>query len=308
MDNGEKRQEILLESGTNEIEIMEFTIAGNTFGINVAKVREIMMHANVKPMPHAHPAVEGVFKPRELVITVVNLPYYLGIDNSERTDDKDLFIITNFNNLHIAFHVHTVEGIARFSWEQIEKPDATIYGGDEGIITGITEYDGRIITILDFEKIIADIAPETSIQISEIDDLGERSQTDVPIVIAEDSALLSKMIVDSLHKAGYNNTTKFDNGLEAWEYLAELGDQGSVDERVACIITDIEMPKMDGHRLTKLVKENSQLKHVPLIIFSSLISDEMRLKGESLGADAQLTKPEIGRLVTLMDSLIANSR
>ena len=113
---------ILLETGTNEIEIMEFTIDGNLYGINVAKVREIMLSAPVHPMPHAHPAVEGIFKPRDIVITVVDLPEYLS-GHTEPKGEKDLFIITNFNKMHIAFRVHTVVGISRISWRDIQKPD-----------------------------------------------------------------------------------------------------------------------------------------------------------------------------------------
>ena len=105
---------ILLESGTNEIEIMEFTIDNNLYGINVAKVREIIMPTKVKPMPHAHPAVEGIIKPRDIVITVVDLPTYLGAESQK--GEKDLFIITNFNKMYIAFRVHTVVGINRISW------------------------------------------------------------------------------------------------------------------------------------------------------------------------------------------------
>ena len=301
------KQEILLESGTNEMEIMEFTISGNTFGINVAKVREIMMAMPVKPMPHAHPAVEGVFKPRGIVMTVIDLPKYLGIVDPAHDGEKDLFIVANFNNMHIAFHVHTVVGIDRISWSQIEQTDKNIYCGNEGVVTGITEYDKRLITILDFEKIVVDIAPETGIQMSEIDELGDRPRDESPIVIAEDSVLLAKMIVDSLHKAGYANTTKFDNGQEAWDYLRSIRDDSDLKDKVACIITDIEMPKMDGHRLTKLCKDDAKLKQIPLIIFSSLVTDEMRIKGRQLGADEQLSKPEIGHLVSVIDHLLERS-
>ena len=118
---------ILLESGTNEIEIMKFTIGGNLFGINVAKVREIMISAPVKPMPHAHSAVEGIFKPRDTVLTVVDLPKYLGMDSPK--DEKDIFIITNFNKMFIAFRVHTVDRISRISWTDIQKPDKTVSVG-----------------------------------------------------------------------------------------------------------------------------------------------------------------------------------
>ena len=123
-------------------------------------------------------------------------------------------------------------------------------------------------------------------------------------MIAEDSPLLSKLITDSLKKAGYTNLILNSNGQEAWEKLCQYRDNNEIDTKVHCIITDIEVPIMDGHRLTKLVKSADDLKHLPLIIFSSLVNEEMRRKGEMLGADAQLTKPEIGHLVEAIDDLI----
>jgi two-component system chemotaxis response regulator CheV len=116
------------------------------------------------------------------------------------------------------------------------------------------------------------------------------------------------MIQESLHKAGYANLTCFANGLEMWEYLCKLKKEGTVDEKAALIITDIEMPQMDGHRLTKLVKDDPELKHIPLIIFSSLITEEMRVKGKQLGANEQMSKPEIGHLVSVMDHLLGQDK
>ena len=127
--------EILLESGTNEIEIMQFTIFGELYGINVAKVREIMMADKVKPVPHSHDAVEGIFKPRDILMTVIDLPKYLTGQTSD-VHDRNLFIITNFNKMYIAFRVHTVVGISRISWEDIQKPDNTISHGEKGVETG----------------------------------------------------------------------------------------------------------------------------------------------------------------------------
>jgi two-component system chemotaxis response regulator CheV len=197
-----------------------------------------------------------------------------------------------------------VVGIDRISWLQIQKPDPIIYGGDDGIATGIAQYNGRLITILDFEKIIAEISPATGIQTSDIDRLGPRKPQEDNIIIAEDSMLLSKMIVESLHKAGYTKTMKFNNGEETWEYLSGLREkEGSVLNHVSCLISDIEMPRMDGHRLTKLVKSDPVLKEIPVILFSSLINEEMRIKGRELGADDQISKPEIANLVTIVDRL-----
>lgn len=299
--------EILLESGTNEIEIMEFTIYDELYGINVAKVKEIMMSDRVKPMPHAHPAVEGIFKPRDTMLTVVDLPFYLSGRPTE-TGQKDLFVITNFNKMNIAFRVQTVVGIQRISWNDIQKPDKTLSRGSEGIATGIAQCRGQLVTILDFEKIVAEIAPETGIQLEEIEALGARQKNNSRIICVEDSVLLTKMVEQALRQAGYENLIQFNNGAEAWNYLSSIRDSEDLLERASLIITDIEMPKMDGHRLTKLVKSDEKLKQIPLIIFSSLISPEMEVKGREIGADEQLSKPEIGHLVTVMDELLAKGK
>lgn len=295
--------EILLESGTNEIEVMQFTIFGELYGINVAKVLEIMMADKVKPIPHSHSAVEGIFKPRETLLTVINLPKYLTGESGDKKD-RDLFIITNFNKMHIAFRVHSVVGISRISWEAIQKPDKALTNGEDGVATGIAQCGDNLVTILDFEKIVAEIAPETSIQVSEIDRLGDRMQREQSIILAEDSILLTKMISDSLARAGYTNLTTFNNGREAWEFLESIRSEPDFYTRAALLITDIEMPEMDGHRLTKLIKDDEKMKNMPVVIFSSLINEEMRIKGKQLGADEQLSKPEIGRLVEVMDALL----
>jgi two-component system chemotaxis response regulator CheV len=303
--NPDNQTTILLESGTNELEVVEFTISGELFGINVAKVKEIMMICKVKPMPKAHPVIEGVFKPRDQVIPVIDLAKYLGLPPSN-LPEKDVFIVASFNNMDFSFHVHSVVGIDRISWKNLQKPDHIIYGGEEGVATAIAEYGDRLITILDFEKIVSEISPQTGILYSDLDRLGERgtAMADKTIMVVEDSGLLSKMIIESLHRSGYTQTLKLNNGQEAWDYLSKVkATEEPVLSQVACIVSDIEMPQMDGHRLTKLVKNDSQLKEIPLILFSSLINEDMKKKGELLGADEQISKPEIAELVTLIDRL-----
>ena len=297
------KEGILLESGTNEIEIMKFTIQGEFYGINVAKVKEIMMAEKVKAMPHAHPAVEGIFKPRDTLITVIDLGFYL-TDECLEHKPRDLFIVTNFNKMTVAFRVQSIEGISRISWNDIQKPDKTLSHGEEGVATGIAQCAGELVTILDFEKIVAEIAPETTIQLSEVDQMGDRPICSNPLVIAEDSILLQKMIDEALERAGFTNVKNFNNGQEAWDYLDSIKGDSDLYEKVNLIITDIEMPKMDGHRLTKFVKDDPRLKCLPVVIFSSLIDDQMRVKGQALGADEQLTKPEIGNLVHVIDKLL----
>lgn len=293
---------ILLESGTNELEVLEFRAGNNFYGINVAKIREILLYQPVTPVPNAHPCIEGIFMPRDTMISVINLRKCLGL--GEEYDNDGLFIITNFNSLNTAFHVDEVLGIHRVSWEEIIKPDSTISSDDSGVSTGVIKLENKLIVILDFEKIVSDINPETSLKISDMDDYETRDRSKSPILIAEDSALLQKLIVECLKKAGYTKLIVNDNGQEAWDKLVDMKNDGTVLRNVHCIITDIEMPLMDGHRLTKLVKEDEVMKNIPVVIFSSLINDQIRKKGESLGADAQLTKPEIGLLVEAVDDLV----
>lgn len=292
---------ILLENGTNELEVLEFTLGGNSYGINVAKIREIITYQEVTPVPNAHPSIEGIFMPRDTMITAIDLKNCLQMGTASA---GGLFIVTNFNKLDIAFHVDSVVGIHRVSWTDIIRPDATVTNKADGVSTGIIKVNGKLIIILDFEKIITDINPETGLKITEIEELGYRDRYDVPILIAEDSALLNKLIVESLRQAGYENLIHTENGQEAYDVICQCKAEGTLKQKVQCIITDIEMPLMDGHRLTKLVKEDEETRDIPVIIFSSLVNEDMARKGQALGADAQLSKPEIGNLVRILDSLV----
>ncbi len=294
---------ILLENGTNELEVLEFLLDGNAYGINVAKIKEITPYQEVTPVPNSHPSIEGIFMPRDVMITAIDLKNCLQRGMSEK---GGMFIITTFNKLDIAFHVDSVLGIHRVSWKDILKPGATVSMAEQSISTGIVKLDNRLVIILDFEKIVTDINPEIGLKVSEIDEMGERGRSDVPILIAEDSVLLNRLIVDSLKKAGYSNLTHTCNGQEAYDLITEWKKKDRLKEKVQCIITDIEMPLMDGHRLTKLVKEDEKTKDIPIIIFSSLVNDEMKKKGEALGANAQLSKPEIANLVRVIDNLVGH--
>lgn len=294
---------ILLENGTNELEVLEFKLDGNAYGINVAKIKEIITYEPVTPVPNAHPSIEGIFMPRDTMITAIDLKNCLQRGTSE---PGGLFIITSFNKLDIAFHVDSVVGIHRVSWRDIIKPGSTVSTTEEGVSTGIIKFEDRLIIILDFEKIVTDINPETGLKMTDIEELGERQRNDVPILIAEDSPLLNKLIVDSLHKAGYANLIHTENGQQAYEVIEECKREGTLKDHVQCVITDIEMPLMDGHRLTKLIKSDEATKDIPVVIFSSLVNEEMKRKGAALGANAQLSKPEIGNLVRTVDELVLN--
>ena len=292
---------ILLENGTNELEILEFILDGYSYGINVAKIREIIPYQRVTPIPNAHPSIEGIFMPRETMITAINLSNCLG---HEDTLVGGMFIITNFNQLNIAFHVEDVLGIHRLSWTELGKPDRSFGSLEDTVITGVVKRDDHLIVLLDFEKIICDINPETGLRTSAVEAMGERKKNEVPILIAEDSPLLNKLIVEALTKAGYENLTHTENGQEAYDFVQKCKKEGTLKEKVRCIITDIEMPMMDGHRLTKLIKSDEATKHIPVVIFSSLVNEDMKRKGKALGADAQISKPEVGDLVKVIEELL----
>ena len=296
---------ILLESGTNELEVLEFMVDGNHYGINVAKIREIISYTTLTPIPNGHRNVEGTVSTRGETITVVNLARALGLTENEDTQN-DMFLITNFNGVNTGFHVHSVVGIHRVNWSQIIKPDRLISGTKESVVTGIINLQEHLVLLLDFENIVAQISPESGIQLDSISHMDGRSKNNKPILFAEDSQLLSMMIYDGLTQAGYTNVIPLNNGKELWDLLEQYREEGVVEEKVACIITDIEMPQMDGHRLLKLVKEHPVYNNIPVLIFSSLINEEMRKKGERLGADAQLSKNQMVEFIQTLDRILAD--
>ncbi|MCM3123506.1 chemotaxis protein [Mesobacillus sp. AQ2] len=294
---------ILLESGTNELEIVEFGIGQNKFAINVMKVKEILNPVPVVEIPQSHPFVEGIMELRGEVLPVINVASALGLPQSANPQ-MDKFIVAEFNRQKTVFHVHTVSQIHRISWTQIEKP-SDLYQGQESQVIGVIKLGGEMVLFLDFEKILLEINPDSGVKISDVKKLGPRERSLKKIVIAEDSAMLRKMLHDTLSEAGFDNLEFFENGQDAITYLEHLaGNPQELPGAVQLVITDIEMPQMDGHHLTKRIKEHPVLSKLPVIIFSSLITNELRHKGSVVGADAQISKPEIAQLVLKIDELI----
>lgn len=300
----EERTGILLETGTNEFEIVEFKIGDVHYGINVAKVREVITRTPVTEMPQAHPYIDGIFTLRGKAIPLVNLPRCLNV--STPTPPRNI-IVTEINNYDFAFLVNQVNRIHRVSWRNME-PSPEV--GDQSRVVGIVKMPDRIILLLDFETIIAEIAPEINEKLTTVDEASEqvmKSREDINIVCAEDSPLLRGVLVSTMKQAGYIKIKDFINGQEAWDYLYGIIEQeGTIKNKVQLIVSDIEMPQMDGHRLLKQVREDSRFEEIPFILFSSLISDELRRKGDKLGASGQITKPEINQLIDLIDSLTLN--
>lgn len=299
----ENKKGILLESGTNELEIVEFLIGDNRFAINVIKVKEIIQPIAPTKVPHAHPYIEGIIELRGEVLPLIDLAKALGFGPSQNPA-QDKYIVAQFNQQKVVFHVHNVTQIHRISWKQIEKP-SQIYQGLESQIIGVVKLNGNMILLLDFEKIVFDINPQSGIHVDRVKKLGQRDRSNKKLIVAEDSPLLRKLLHDTLAEAGYVYVEFFENGEDALHYLQSIVEKGKpVESEVQLVITDIEMPQMDGHHLTKRIREHDKLKHLPVVIFSSLITDDLRHKGERVGATAQVSKPEIAELVQVIDQYI----
>ncbi|MGG4167330.1 chemotaxis protein [Rossellomorea vietnamensis] len=293
---------ILLESGTNELEIVEFEVQNNKFGINVIKVKEIIQPAAVTPIPHSHPHVKGLVQLRGEVLPVVDMARVLGVEEEETPKSK--YIVAEFNQQKVIFHVHNVTQIHRISWNQIEKPSDMYSGVHSGII-GVIKREDTMILLLDFESIMLEINPETGIRVDQVKKLGPRERRNKKIIAAEDSPLLRKLLNDTLKEAGYEDVEFFENGADAFQYLESIVDGNQdVKESVHLVLTDIEMPQMDGHHLTKRIKNHPKLNTLPVIIFSSLITNDLKHKGEMVGAEDQISKPEIAELILKIDQYI----
>ena len=294
---------ILLESGTNELEIVEFEVGNNKFGINVIKVKEIIQPIPVTFIPHVHEHVEGIIQLRGEVLPVVDMLKVLGLGHLQRSPQQK-YIVAEFNKQRVVFHVDNVTQIHRISWDQIEKPSDMYQGGMSQVI-GVIKYNSDMILLLDFERIMVDINPDSSISVESVKKLGKRERSDKKIIIAEDSPLLRKLLFDTMNEAGYSNVDFFENGRDAYDYLESMVKADKdIAKHVQLVITDIEMPQMDGHHLTKKIKTHPDLRVLPVIIFSSLITDDLRHKGDVVGAEDQISKPEIAELILRMDQLI----
>lgn len=290
---------ILLESGTNELEIVEFEVGSNRFGINVIKVKEIIQPIPVTFIPHSHPFVEGIIQLRGEVLPVVDMSRVLGISVAER-NEQHKYIVAEFNKQRVVFHVDNVSMIHRISWEQIEKPSEMYQSGTSQVI-GVIKRDDVMLLLLDFERIILEINPDTGISVESVKKLGKRDRSEKRILVAEDSPLLRKLLNDTLNEAGYMNLEFFENGKDAYDFLEATVKDANIEDVIQLVVTDIEMPQMDGHHLTRKIKENAQLAKLPVIIFSSLITDDLKYKGDKVGANAQISKPEIAELIQHID-------
>jgi len=318
--------EILLEAGTNELEIVEFYIeeipknkdespspqtegAPRTrksyFGVNVAKVLEIIRMPEVTEMPEvSHESVLGAFNLRSRIIPLLDLAMWLRKRRVENEPPK--VIVTEFNQVTSAFMVSGVTRIHRISWEDVEAPNKYVSALSSDSITGVVKFDDRIVFILDLERIVSELNPEMRLKLD--DNVEFNTEERYRALIADDSPLIREMIRDMLGQAGFR-VEKTNNGRECWDRLKEI-KQSAVDEGrpitdfVQVIVSDIEMPMMDGHHLTRRIKDDPVLRDIPVILFSSLITEKLRYRGEAVGADDQISKPEITYLAQRAAALI----
>lgn len=295
--------DILLESGTGEVEVIEFRANDVNYAINVIKVKEIidMPASGVTKMPESKKEIAGLILCRDEILPVIDLKYILNREKSSELGQR--LIVCEFNKVKVAFNIDDIIGVHRIKWSEIRKPNNMF---DESLAVGNIVLNGKIIVMLDFEKIVTDISPKSGISEDRLVSVEYKDRSDLKLVLADDSPLIRKLLKETLTKAGFTNMKIFDDGEQALSYLEGLKkDLGkSFVKEVQLLITDIEMPQMDGLTLTRKVKEDEVLKRLPVIIFSSLITDDLRHKGESVGADAQLSKPEIEELIGVVDQLL----
>lgn len=297
---------ILLESGTNELEIVEFFLDEQGtpnpyrgyYGVNVAKVLEIInLPPHVTALPDArHSSILGAFNQRSTIIPLIDLCMWLDKERAETGAPKA--IVTEFNNIVNAFLVSGVTRIHRLSWEQVESPDSYVADCTQSSITGVVKIENRIVFLLDLERIIADL--NIGLGMKKITKEAPPTAKRYKALVADDSTMIRNLLKEQLTKASFDVQTA-TNGRDAWEQLLAIkqriqDEQAELSRYLHIIVSDIEMPAMDGLSLTKQIKEDPVLRNVPVILFSSLITDKLRHKGHAVGADDQISKPEIEQL------------
>ncbi|MDA0128433.1 chemotaxis protein [Vibrio sp. MarTm2] len=315
---------ILTESGTNELEIIEFHLVKQMpdgskktcyYGINVAKVREVIQVPETTDYPNAQPHMVGVFSSRDVLTPLVDLAGWLGVPTDKDVSRK-FVIVTDFNNMTNGFLIDSISRIHRISWNDVESPSQFLEAGEQDCVVAVVRKDGNLIMILDFEKIIADINPELSMEKYDVKldksvDLNQRmvqKRNARTVMVVDDSAFIRSMIQETLSSSGYNIIACKDGG-EAHDKLMNLIEVAKeenlpISEFIDGVVTDVEMPRMDGMHLVKRLRESDAYATLPIVMFSSLMSEDNRAKALALGANDTITKPEIGRMVTLMDKYI----
>ncbi len=285
-------------AGTNRLEILLFSLGVDqstqkeeVFGINVFKVREVLNVPTITHAPDVPPGIEGMVSLRGTMIPVLNLAHFCGVQ-AER--EPKVLIVSEYNNNQLGFLVDSVEHILRMEWNQIKVPPPMMANRMGGLITAVSELDDdRIVMILDVEKILAETTQsedDDRLLFQEVHEVSERKT----VLYADDSSVARKQIAKTLEKMGLNYISA-NNGMDAWKKLLELKDRasdhdGKITDYVDVILTDVEMPEMDGYVLTKNIKDEAAFNGVPVVMHSSLSADANVNLGRAVGADFYVPK------------------
>lgn len=331
------QQEILLESGTNELEILEFYIediaddvcrgrdcleddAGNgdrapkkvrhSFGANVAKVIQVIESPELShPESAEHPSYLGTIPLRDIVLPVIDLSVWLGLEKNPTA--HEIIIVTEFSKTLTGFLVSDVVEIHRVAWTDVEPPSGYLTQMDASCIVGIAKIENHFVQLVDLEYIIADLSPDGDMAAGG----GVVASQQYKALVADDSAIIRKVMQDTLEAANFKLQV-VNNGRDGLSYLMDVKkqveEQGeSLDSLVNVVISDIEMPQMDGFTLTKNIKDDVTLRELPVILYSSIITPELQHKGESVGASAQVSKPDLAlvpqKAIELIEGVVAPS-
>jgi len=303
-----QHQNILLESGTNEVEIAEIKLGKQSFGVNVAKIREFITFdgVDVSKLPGRHQSVLGVFILRGGSIPLVDLKQHLDMSDSE-SSQRQVVVITEFNRMRTAFVADYIDRIHRISWQEFNPLNTTLAGYAQQVI-GSVQIEEREILILDMEHIIGEIFPETVINYDESQvEAPQRASAreEVKVLFVEDSNIIRHKVSKILRTIGYTNLETASNGEEGLAKVRAMAAEAAkrnedISHHLQLVLTDIEMPKMDGLALCRTIKKEMQL-NLPVIMFSSLINDQMIEKCRSVGAEGYASKPETARVIELLD-------
>lgn len=277
-------------AGSNKMELLLFTLGTQeTFGINVFKVREVSPTPPITLTPNMPYGVEGVISLRGSIIPVISLAKFIKLERVPEGIGQTM-IVTEFSKHTQGFLVQDVDRIIRVDWDRV-KPPENMLAGQEGLITAITELDdGRLVSILDVERVLAEVIGEKPLPpIPPMEQARE-----VTVFFADDSAVARKEIVMVLEKLGLNYIQAND-GKEAWDKLSNLAKRASTENKplraqIQLILVDAEMPEMDGYVLTKNIKTDSRFAGIPVIMHSSLSSEANKTMGQRVGVDAYVAK------------------
>lgn len=289
---------ILLETGTNEFEIVEFIIKSDTkehhFGINVAKVREVIRFPDIVQVPDAHPTVVGTANIRQKLIPIIDLAQWLELKYDEEYKEKKI-IVTYFNHQYNGFVVDEVVRIHRITWADIKDYSSITDFSLVETVLGVVDIGGNLIQLLDFEKIVLELNPETGLKEVEIDYSKSHLRENKVVYLAEDSSVIRRFLHSHLEQSGYQ-THSFENGKLLLNKVKE--------QTPDIVITDLEMPVTDGAFVVRTLRANPLTKDMPILVFSSLASEENERKVMSVGANRFIGKPDTDILVNEVDQYL----